>query len=170
MGRIAEILLIEFASQIQLGNIFLPTSVASDYINAIDSADIPFVGVMYSDSDYASDYQAQSQAVSRYIIEIKGKGYPEARKISGVVRAILKDTQYHKLLFDAHFGFSGGKVLSRNMTIFEQRKVSQDDTTAYIVYEARHYETTERLEGVPLISNATKVIKDDQALYYTTNL
>jgi len=170
MHQISYVLASEFASQISLGNDFLPAEVATDYIKAIDAATLPFVGVMYSDSDYPSEAQSQSDAVSKYVIECKAKSYSDARKISEVVRAILKNTRYNKLSLSADFGIKGTKVLSKNMSVFEQRRSSQDNTTAFVIFEVRHYETTERVEGIPLVRNNTKAVVDNEILYYTTNL
>lgn len=169
MHRVADILLMEFLSQIDLGNNFLPTEVFADYVHAIDAGAMPFVGVMYSDSDYPKEAVSQSEANSKYIIECKANSYSQARKISEVVRAILKNSQYKRLLFPPDFGIKGTTVSNRNMTIFEHRRSTQENTTAYVVFEVRHYETTERLEGIPLVSNATKVTRDDGSLYYTAN-
>ena len=169
MNRIAEILLLEFVNQRGLGNTFLPDKVAADYVGAIDAGRMPFVGVMYSDSDYPNEAQSQSQTDSKYIIECKANSYSNARKIAEVVRAILKNTQYKRLLFPADFGIRGSKVSNLNMTIFEQRRSSQDNTTAYVVFDVRHYETTEQIEGIPLMSNSTKVTRDNGTLFYTAN-
>jgi hypothetical protein len=170
MHRIADILLLEFVNQISLGNTFLPTEISADYAHAVDAGSMPFVGVMYSDSDYPNEAQSQSDAVSKYVIECKANTYAEARKISEVVRAILKNSQYNRLLLPLDFGIKGTKVTQRTMSIFEQRRAAQDSTTSYVVFEARHYETTEKVEGIPLVSNATKVTRDDGSLFYTANL
>lgn len=169
MHRIADILLMEFVSQISLGNAFLPTEVAADYVGAIDAGNLPFVGVMYSDSDYPEEAQSQSQASSKYVIECKADSYPNARKIAEVVRAILKNTQYRTLLLPPDFGIRNTKVTNLNMTIFEQRQTTRDNTTSYVVFQVNHHETTEKVEGIPLVSNATKVIRDDGTLFYTAN-
>lgn len=169
MHRIADILFMEFANQKTLGNAFLPDEVAADYVGAIDAGKMPFVGVMYSDSGYPNEAQSQSEADSKYVIECKADNYSNARKIAEVVRAILKNTQYQRLLFPPNFGIRGTKVTNLNMTIFEQRLSSLDNTTAYVVFEVRHYETTEKVEGIPLVSNATKVTRENGTLYYTAN-
>ncbi len=169
-NEIAAILAIEFAQQIILGNLFLPTGVAADYINAVDSADIPFVGVMYSKTNSNAEFVSQSQVLSQYIIECKGKTYYNSRRISEVVRAILMNSEYRTLGLPATFGISGTVVTSRDMSIFENRKTSQNDTTAYVVYEVRHYETTEKVTGIPLVQNSVSAQRGDKYLFYNTDL
>lgn len=168
MHRIANILAVEFERQRALGNTFLPLQVAADYVHAVDAGSLPFVGVMYSESDYPSEAQSQSDVVSKYLIECKSRSYSDARRTAEVVRAILKNSQYRRLSFPPSFGIKGVKVLSKAMTIFEQRRSSLNDTTAFIIFEVRHYETTERIEGIPLVMNNTQVILNNEILYYTT--
>lgn len=170
MYKIADILAMEFANQIALGNTFLPDTVDVDYIHATDAAKMPFVGVMYSDSEYQNEAQSQSQAISKYVIECKANSYSDARKIAEVVRAILKNSQYNTLELPSNFGIMGTQVNTISMTIFEQRMSTQNNTTAYVVFEVRHHETTEKLEGTPLVMNSTKVTRDDGTLYYVYNL
>lgn len=170
-AEIAAILTLEFAQQIILLNTFLPTQVDTDYINAIDSANLPFVGVLYSGSKTDSDFQNQSQVTSQYLIECKGKTYTVARRISEVVRAILMNSEYRTLgLAPQAIGVLGTSVNSRDMSIFENRKSSQDDITAYVVFEVRHYETTEKIEGKPLVRDQVRATRGDKSLYYETKL
>lgn len=168
--EIGAILALEFAEQIVLGNIFLPSEVAVDYIHAVDSANCPFVGVMYSKTSSKGEFVSQSQVTSQYIIECKGKNATDARRISEVVRAILMNAEYRTLGLAPTFGISGVSVSDLDMTIFENRRSSQDDTTAYIVFDVRHYETTEKVIGIPLVQNQVKAQRGDQFLFYNTDL
>lgn len=170
MYKIADILALEFNSQIALGNTFLPTEVAADYCHAIDEGQMPFVGVMYSDTEYQADFPSQSDVISKYIIECKASDYPTARKIAEVVRAILKNSIYKTLDLPSDFGIKNTRVSSINMSIFEQRQSTKNSTTAYIVYEVSHYELMEKVEGVPLVLNSNKVTREDGTLYFVDNL
>ena len=168
-NEITAILAIEFAEQIVLGNSFLPAQVATDYIEAPGSADIPFVGVMYMSSKTEADFQNQSDVTSQYFIECKGKNYTDTKKMKEVVRAILMNSEYRTLGLPPTFGIKGVSVRNIEMTIFESRRSSQDNTTGYLVFEVRHYETTEKVEGIPLVQNSTKAQRGDKFLYYSQN-
>lgn len=168
--EITAILATEFAEQINLGNTFLPSGVNTDYIQAPASGEVPFVGVMYMSSRANSDFQNQSDVTSQYFIECKGKDYTEAKKIKEVVRAILMNAEYRTLGLPATFGIKGVSVQNIEMTIFESRKSSQDNTTAYVVFDVRHYETTEKVEGIPLVRDSVKSQRGDKYLYYSTDL
>lgn len=170
MSYIATVLALEFAEQKVLGNTFLPDQIASDYIAAPGSGDVPFVGVMYSSTKTNADYQNQSDVKSQYIIECKGLNYTDSRRMSEVVRAILMNAEYRTLGLPNNFGIKGTSVLSRDMTIFDNRRSTQDNTTAYVVFEVSHYETTEKVEGIPLVLDSVTANRGDKFLFYKTDL
>ena len=111
MVRLASILALEFASQVTLGNTFLPSSVSYDTQSSVNEGDIPFVSVNWLKFDNKDDYRKVQSNTNDFFIDVKAKGYDNVRKIIAVVRTILKSEQYITLDYD--LGFISEKKLHR---------------------------------------------------------
>jgi hypothetical protein len=134
MVRIASILTIEFAGQINLGNTFLPSVINYDTENSVNEGDIPFVSVNWLKFDNQDDYRQVQSNMNKFFIDVKAKGYDTVRKIIAVIRTILKSEQYLTLDYDLGF-ISETNIISAGVSFEDMNRDSQGVISGGLTYQ-----------------------------------
>ena len=152
MKRIAAILLLEFAEQINQGNAYLPTEIYFDTDFAADEGNIPFVAVNWLEFENESDARAISTNKNKYFIDVKAVGYETTKKIIAAIRTILKSEQYVKLDFD--YGIvSDTNVIAAGISFEEKLRGSQGTISGGLTFECLVTENNDKTVSIPLVDS-----------------